>query len=134
MKMATLIPLLFLLSCKDVDTVEFNQRDAGQINGLWRGVQHPNWEYWFVLSKSAQGQTSGMLIQQVVDFGTSLVRHEYACRTSKDTIFLQLTGTTENTPLGSKRRVLVEFENDTLATLTELSSGLNPTLKIKRLQ
>lgn len=113
-----LVAILSLERCRDQYPVEFDHMNAEQIEGLWRGDQHPHWFYHF---------SDGVLHQSIYDFNVVIVEHWYGYTVNEDTIFLK------NMVKEQEPRILtVYFESDSVCTLKESFGMLAAEYKLKR--
>lgn len=77
--MRHLLFCLVFLSCGDVEPLEFDQRDASQVEGLWHRVPNVNW-VWHI--------SNGLMTQSVFDFNQEIIENKYAYEASHDTLRL----------------------------------------------
>jgi len=113
-----LFALLLFTSCRDQYPEEFNQKDAAQLEGLWRAEMHPH-RFW--------NFSDGVLHQQVFDFNQLIIEHWYGYETRADTLFLR-----EMLEPDERLIFTVYFDNDSTATLTDAKNELHYKYKLKR--
>lgn len=114
----TLFTLLLFTACRDQYPVDFNPKDAAQLEGLWRAELHPH-RFWHF--------NNGVLHQQVFGFGQQIIEHWYGYETRADTLFLR-----EMVEPDERQIFTVYFETDSTVTLTDVTNEISANYKLKR--
>lgn len=105
-------------ACRDQYPQEYPNRDAAQLEGLWRAEMHPH-RFWHF--------SDGVLHQQVFDFNVLIVEHWYGYETRADSLFLR-----EMLEPDERQTFTVAFETDSTAILTDIESDIQLNYKLKR--
>jgi len=120
-----LLGLVFITineGCRDQYAEQFNPKDASQLEGLWYNDPQPlipkTWFWHF---------SDGQLYKQTFDFGQQIIEHWYGYETRVDTLFLR-----EMLEPSERLVLIVHFENDSTATMTDVTNEIHLNYKIKR--
>lgn len=111
-----------VIACRDQYPEQFNPYDAAQLQGLWYNDPQPampkKWFWHF---------SDGQLHQQTFDFGQLIVEHWWGYETRNDTLFLR-----EMLEPEQGKIMTVFFENDSTATLSDITGAIHIDYKLKR--